>query len=85
MVRARVKGDLEEVFGHDQTVFTTPENDYRYRMILNKSYVSEVIKQKLQSIDYYNFKASIPTADYSRKAAYSKVWSVMYDLQERQI
>jgi hypothetical protein len=54
-------------------------------MILNKSYVSEVIRQKLQSIDYYNFKASIPAADYSRKAAYSKVWSVMYDLQERQI
>lgn len=83
VVRARVKGDLEKTFGNQFAVLETEESDYRFRMFLNKEFVSDTMKQKVLNIDYGNFKDSISKKDYDRKQHYTRVWSVMNDWQEK--
>ena len=83
VVRARIKGDLENVFGHEHGVFDTKESDYKFRMFLNKEYVSKVLQEKVMAIDYGNFKDSIKKNDTDRKSAYMYVWSVMNGWQEK--
>jgi hypothetical protein len=83
VVRARVKGDLERAFGEQHEVVELGGSDYRFRMFLNKEYVSDVMKQKVLDIDYDNFKGSIRKQDYDRKHYYYNVWSVMNYWQEK--
>jgi hypothetical protein len=80
LVRARIKGDLERVFG-DHEVLETPYNDYRFRMILDKKYVTNIIANRIENIDYSNFKNSISPKLESLKSACSKVWRVMFETQ----
>jgi hypothetical protein len=82
-VRARVEGDLERTFGGQHEVLETEDSDYRFRMFLNKEYVSNVMKEKVLSIDYDNFKDSINKKDINRKSYYTRVWAVMNDWQEK--
>lgn len=83
VVRARVRGDLENVFGVNHDVIETDESDYRFRMFLNQEYVADVMKERVSNIEYDNFKNSINKNDIERKRYYTKVWSVMFDWQER--
>lgn len=83
VVRARVKGDLETVFGSNHDVTESSDSDYRFRMFLDQSYVSGVIAKRVDEIDYDNFKNSIDKRDHERKGYYTRVWTVMYDWQER--
>ncbi len=83
VVRARVKGDLEKAFGARHEVVEGDKSDYRFRMFLNKEYVSNVLKEKVLSIDYDNFKDSINKKDTNRKSYYYEVWRVMNDWQEK--
>lgn len=83
VVRARVEGDLERAFGNQHEVLETEDSDYRFRMFLNKEYVSDVMKRKVLNINYGNFKDSIAKQDYERKSYYTRVWSVMNDWQEK--
>jgi len=80
MVRARVKQDLLNTFpGLDDQVIETLDSDYRFRLILDKEYVSDVIRDKVLSIDYDNFKNSVKES--WRVRAYNKIWKIMYDVQ----
>ena len=83
VVRARVKGDLENVFGQEHEVIESDNSDYRFRMFLDQKYVSDVIAKRVDEIEYNNFKNSISKNDYERKSYYTRVWSVMFDWQER--
>lgn len=82
VVRARVGGDLENVFGYDHDVLETDDSDYRFRMFLDQGYVSNVIADRVNNINYTNFKDSISKTDTTRKGYYTRVWAVMYDWQE---
>lgn len=82
VVRARVGGDLEKVFGGQHEVLETEDSDYRFRMFLDQEYVKNVISDRVMGINYTNFKDSIDKKDTERKAYYTRVWSVMYDWQE---
>ena len=82
VVRARVKGDLEKVFGEQHKVIESSDSDYRFRMFLNQEYVSKVVAERLSNIDYPNFKNSINKKDTARKSHYTRVWGVMCDWQD---
>ena len=80
LVRARVKGDIENVFPEAQT-FEDQSADYRYRAFLKRQLVAAVIADKVSSINYGNFKSSIYKSEYRRHDAYLKVWSDLRVLQ----
>ncbi len=83
LVRSRVKQDLLNAFGNKHEVIEMEDSDYRFRMFLDKDYVANAIKCHVQSIDYDNFKNSIPKEDHERKSYYLWVWQVMYDWQAK--
>lgn len=81
VVRARVKEDLESLFpNHQEDIIETSTSDYRFRLFLDKSYVSHVIRYRILDIRYENFKDSVKQP--WRKNVYMKIWRAMYDVQE---
>lgn len=81
-VRARVDGDLQRAFGRNIKVYEDEGTDYKYRTFLKKEYVAKIIANKIQNINYDNFKDSVPKEDIPRYNAYMKIWSAMWNLQE---
>ena len=80
LVRARVKGDIEQVF--PQAVVThTPNHDYAYRTTLPRTKVATVLAATVKAIDYPNFKNSV--ADRERHDAYVDCWVAMHELQKK--
>lgn len=77
-VRARRKGDIEQVFPN-AVVERTPGRDYLYRTEMPRNVVSSVIAGSLEAIDYDNFKNSVK--DDRLHSAYSSVWATMSKLQ----
>jgi hypothetical protein len=83
-IRARKKGDLERVFlVKPAAVLETTESDYRFRIFLPKDIVAKRMAEEIESINYTNFKDSIPKEDKDRYSIYAKVWHVMFDWQDR--
>ena len=81
LVRARLKGDIENVFPEALT-FEDQSADYRYRAFLERQLVAEVIADKILSINYGNFKSSIDKSEHLRHDVYLKVWSNLRVLQD---
>jgi hypothetical protein len=80
VVRARVSGDLEEFFGHNIKVIETTNSDYRFRVFVDKAVFKSKMMNSINNIDYFNFKDSVK--DYERKSWYTKIWSIMFQVQE---
>jgi hypothetical protein len=80
LVRARRKGELERIFP-TADVQETPRNDYRFRALIPRTEVAQVMSRAIESIDYPNFKASV--VDHQRHDAYMGVWDVMYRYQKQ--
>jgi hypothetical protein len=80
MVRARLRGDIDNVFP-DAEVVRTPQADYLYRATIPTSEVSAVLAKQIEEIDYDNFKNSVK--DFGRARNYGEVWRLMYDYQNR--
>lgn len=81
VVRARKRQDLVNVFPeHSSNVIETLDSDYRYRLFLERTYVSDVIFNRINSIDYPNFKNSVK--ETWRKIAYTKIWRIMHNEQD---
>lgn len=82
MVRARVEGDIERVFGEGVRVITTPAPaDYRFRVTLERGEVVAAMERCVQAIDYPDFKSSV--AEHDRHHAYFGAWSSMQRLQSQ--
>jgi len=79
VVRSRVKAHILNVFP-DARVRATPNADYQFRADINRQVVAVAIANRIQSIDYDNFKNSI--SNNKLHDACSKVWSVMFSLVE---
>jgi hypothetical protein len=78
LVRARRSEHLRAIFG-DVTVECTPHADYRFRAVISRAqWLAKVLAQAAM-IDYDNFKAAIPDAEYHD--ACSEVWGTMHKLQ----
>ena len=78
LVRARKKGHIENIFP-DCNVSRTPDADYRYRAVIERSIVSQVISDQIESTDYDNFKNSVNNS--SLHDVYMAMWSTMYHYQ----
>ena len=77
-VRARMRGHLLALFPKAK-VAETPGGDYRFRADIPRAEIGAVIAARIAGIGYDNFKDSVP--DKALHDAYSRVWSVMGDLQ----
>lgn len=85
-IRARVKRDLENLKALAQIkrmVITTPDADYRYRLVVNKIEVLAALTCLGNEIDYSNFKSKIGQTEDQRDklGAYHEVWTVMAKVQ----
>lgn len=83
-IKSRIPGDLEAFFGKkikDQKIIESEDTDYRYRVFADRKLVSDILKEKVQSINYTNFKNSV--VDKTKHDAYFNVWQVMNDVQDK--
>jgi hypothetical protein len=78
LVRARRSEHIRSVF-HDVEIECTPHADYRYRSVVPRALFLGRMLGALACIDYDNFKAAIPDADYHDAA--TEVWGTMHKLQ----
>ncbi len=91
MVRARVRGDLEnlrhlpalEGIGLPPVVLT-PDADYPCRLVVTTAQKDAIVKALADGIDYGNFKSRVhERPDQTRKnRAYMEVWSAMSRTEE---
>lgn len=72
MVRARIKGDIEQVFP-DADVLSSPDADYAYRASIPRHVVASKISLQINRIEYGDFKSSVK--DEGRHRGYSEIWS----------
>lgn len=77
VVRSRIEGSVESVFGVDE--ICTTNADYRYRAYIDKEEVANTISDKVFGIDYPNFKDSVKNQNL--KNAYTSIWSILYRMQ----
>lgn len=80
LVRARRKGDINNVFPHakeQETIGT----DYLYRAVVKRTEVAAVLAKMAMELNYSNFKDSIPFKDKQLHDACHRVWSVMASCQ----
>ena len=88
MIRARVIDDLERLLektGIDANILVIKNADYRYRVKLTTQQWSDYVAQEASSINYDNFKNTIPVDDHERSSAYMKCWEAMYLFQEANV
>lgn len=86
IVRMRVRGDgerLQAALGGGELI-ETPQADYRFRIRTTHTRWSDYVGSAAAEIDYSNFKAAVGGRDGAERAhAYSDVWALMRELQER--
>lgn len=83
VVRARIKGDLENFFKDSKIdVIETENSDYRFRVFVDKDFFTSHVVKNINNIDYNNFKDSVE--DPKRKSWYTQIWYTMYKAQEEE-
>ena len=81
LVRARRQGEIEKVFP-DAIVLRNVGSDYRYRALIPRSQVALLLMERLEAIDYGNFKNSV--LDVDLHDAYYQIWRTMVRYHERE-
>ena len=61
----------------DPQILETPANDYRWRFIVPRYTLGQVMAIMGESIDYPNFKAQIDSDPSQHRKPYHAVWEVM--------
>lgn len=82
LIRARFRGDLEAIVGEIE-VSETHEADYRFRAEILAEDFAQLMKYKIEEIDYPNFKNSIPPDMHFYHGVCSSVWATMYSAQHK--
>lgn len=92
MIRFRCKEDAEAIRmdclstkGDDFSlpdIIKTEEADYRYRIIVDRVVLVELMTTMVSELDYHNFKNAVH-GDVDRDIAYMGVWGEMSELQTR--
>lgn len=80
MIRARDKKSLVEISAlADAEILEIPNRDYPYRVITDKETFTLWMNQKIEDIDYSNFKSRVEkTRGVTFTSALHKVWDVMH-------
>lgn len=84
MVRARDRKSLEglEKSGGVKTI-DTPDGDYPHRVVVSKADFQEWMVDRLEEMDYHNFKSQVAkTRGHEFAAPLHDVWDVMHDVEE---
>ena len=88
LVRSRVREDalrLQAAVSQGE-VTETPDADYRYRVLLPRETWSAYLAAAGDTIDYPNFKNAVAARQGADRArVYAHVWSVMFELQQREV
>ena len=84
-IRARVRKDLEnllKLMAKDWKILEWPLADYRYRVIVDRKDVVEVMGALALDLDYPNFKSQIAkTPDQCAKLdAFHRIWALLAQL-----
>ncbi|ERM80782.1 hypothetical protein P872_20990 [Rhodonellum psychrophilum GCM71 = DSM 17998] len=84
LVRARLKKDLQLLFD-DKRILEIPSADYRYRVLVKKQEMADVLVKMIKDIDYPNFKNEIASLPEQRDklSAYHEIWGLMKDHSEQ--
>lgn len=78
LVRARAAGHIQSVFPKAK-VFHMDAADYRFRALISRRTVQQVIAKQVGNIEYDNFKSTVH--DHRYHTACMDVWGVMHRLQ----
>lgn len=86
-VRSRVRSDLDALRERCPDLGETVEGagtDYPYRARVAHEAFAESMREITAAIDYGNFKSEVgEVAGHERASAYARVWSAMFDLEDR--
>ena len=97
LIRARAREDLENLKAlmerfypgsilASAPIYESMYSDYRYRVFCPKTDFEAVANLLARDVDYNNFKGEIHKAgDTGRDMAYTSVWSIMRDWQQRKV
>lgn len=78
LARARVRQHLVDLFP-DAEIIESDGTDYRYRAIVSRDQVVDMLAAETYALDYRNFKDSVKDRPYHD--ALMRVWSAMASLQ----
>lgn len=92
VVRARLRKHLDALIARFPTLLdackveSSANTDYRYRIRLEKELWSQVAAELVSEQDWSNFKNEVhrTNGSDSYEMACHKVWSVMYQLQQKE-
>ena len=84
MVRSRDRESLEPLAESAKTkIFSTPKNDYPYRVIVTHEIFSHWVAHMAIGISYKNFKSEVAsTRGYDFAHPLMKVWSAMHEVED---
>jgi len=83
-VRARSKEHLERLFPDRKgDIITSPENDYRWRIFVDKTEFARMVATRILELDYGNFKDSVPEKDLHDMYAlwWGDHWNFQYNIE----
>lgn len=86
LVRARVAGDVSRFAlrgGFEVSEFEDPNADYRFRAVLPRVIVMDILANHCMGMDYANHKGAIAPGDRVRHDWYMDVWDAGYRVQGR--
>lgn len=82
-VRARQKQDLLNAFPGCKPIKGTKDQDYAWRIFIDRQAVRDLVDSRLADLDYTNFKGSIPDTveGEERHEFYLAVWQKALNFQ----
>ena len=80
LVRCRDRRHLERAFP-DEEVECTPKADYGWRTRVARHRVSDMLQQRVQRLDYSNFKANV--TDRRLHDLYADFWELHWEYQRQ--
>jgi hypothetical protein len=86
IVRARVREDLVRLgksINVKLKIRADSGTDYRFRAGIKKAHLAEYLQQAVLTLNYDNFKDTIPHKDSARRNAYLRCWEALCTWQER--
>ena len=76
LVRSRKRDHLTSIFP-EADYFYLEYSDYPHRAVIERELVAKIISERLNDIDYDNFKNSIDEQKYANSG--NKIWELMFD------
>ena len=88
LVRARTRADIDHfvdfaaAHGDRPDVTETPDFDYGFRLTTSRTAFASYLSEYVEALSYPNFKNEVGKSNVNRAHLYTRVWSVLRELQE---